>query len=175
VAVNLIPNGTFEVNASGAINNSNATVARSTAQFRTGVASLLITSIAAGNWSAAILQTDDVTRIAVSPNTKYTLNAWLYSGAGVRAHRVQVSERASGGSVTATNNSTDGALPAGVWTMRTITFTTAATTVSVLILLVGTSAAAGAETFYADDPSLELVDDSWISVNDQRRGNIWYR
>jgi|GEM_PF-6272921 len=175
MAVNLIPNGTFEVNANGAINNSNASVARSTAQHQTGVASLLVTSLAAGNWSAAILQLDGATRIAVSPNTKYTMTGWFYSGSGVRAHRIQVSERNSGGGTTATNNSADGALPAGVWTQRTVTFTTTATTVSVIPLLVGTSAAAAGETFYADTLILELTDDTWANIGGERRANIWYR
>lgn len=174
MAVNLIPNGTFEVNATGAINSGNATVARSTAQFHTGVASLLVTSVAqSGSWAAGFNLLDG-NRIPLSPNTKYTFVAWVWSESG-RQQRLQISERNGAGTQVAIVLGTNTTIASGTWTMFSLTFITSATTASCIPQVIGVAPAAADETFYTDDLTLELTDDTWVTIGDQRRGNIWYR
>lgn len=68
-------NGTFETNVTG-WTGANATLARNTANFRTGVASMSITNTSAST-AATATTPSGTSGFAVMPNAKYTASAWF--------------------------------------------------------------------------------------------------
>lgn len=93
--------------------------------------------------------------IRVLPSTSYTLTAYqktnLVSGSASTGALLQVVERTGDGVSTAATNSTTGVLATADWTLKTLTFTTAATTRYVIPIM----------TVTGNDGAGTLILDSW--------------
>lgn len=119
-------NPTFETDAAGWF-GSGGTFARSTAQAVQGVASGLLTPN--GSTATVIAGVPLANAPAVTVGTQYQWSAWVYSPNGYSAIELAVSWYNSSNSLF---NTTDGgavAVPAGEWTLLTMTATAPATAV----------------------------------------------
>jgi hypothetical protein len=74
---NLVPNGDFEVDASGWPNLTNVTIARSTSRAHTGTASLAITAVATADMQIESLA--NASGFPVTPGAILIQEAWMYA------------------------------------------------------------------------------------------------
>ncbi len=133
----------FETDAGSWSGKTNATVARSTAQFQAGAASLAVTATAAGNSQS---QSPAVT---VSPGTSITITCRIRVAGSGRDVQLFVDEQTSGGGYVNSPGGSYLSVPADTWTLLTLTFTTSASTGRIIItpLVYG---AAAAQVHYLD-------------------------
>lgn len=166
VAVNYLTGDStgFESTVGTWLSASNCTVARSTAQFHSGAASLALTSSAVGNMSArmcadpVLTATGGVTTTALRcrPGDTIRVSAWFRAATVARACAVGVqfwtAAAASTGAATfstTTNDTTTG------WTQVTATFTAPSTAAWVTGQTRVSSAAGAGEVHYTDDISVD--------------------
>lgn len=161
--INDILNPAMTVDASTWANVTNATVTRSTAQFRSSPASLSLASVAAGDMRAG--NTD----FAVTGGLTYVANGFVRSAVSARSTRLEILWKDANGVTLST------AVGANV-TSSTAAFTTAlpslsavapATAVTASLRVVVVATAAAAEVHYFDDLSMSvfpLFDSSLLFV-----------
>jgi len=150
----------IETNAADWANNANCTPARSTSQAIDGAASLSLTSVAAGNMSAALVVGSTV---AVNPSDVITALASFRAAASSRACRVHIFWLTSANafiseSVSANvNDTTTG------WTQASVTGTAPATAAKAQIILEVLATGGAAEVHYADRMLLQRgTDGTWV-------------
>ena len=121
VSANMIPNPDFETNTTGWIAGSNSTIARSTTTFFAGVASLAITSVAAGSINANT--STGTSGILVTPGQQYTASAWFRAATVGRNGRIDVQWYDAAGANISTTSGTNQAFTTTAWTRITGTHT----------------------------------------------------
>lgn len=140
----------LETNTAGWVAESNATLSRSTAQAWDGVASLLVTSSAAGEARAAT--SAGVLGVAVQAGGIYTAMAMVNPGGTPRPVRLDVSWFNSGGSTLAASTGSAVTAPASTWTQFAETVT-APSGAAYAAIRVAYTAAAASNTVYVDGVS----------------------
>jgi len=169
-------NGTFEVDAAG-WSGFNATVARSTAQARAGVASLSITQTAGVNMWAQRSATGTA-GIPVAPNTEYLTSGWVRAATTGRFCDWRVDWYDAAGAFVSTTGPFGGVTNTTTgWTLVEGTATSPATAAFARPLMFVTSVGAG-EVHYLDDASFtsaRFVGEvpSWPSRWDTSGKDVW--
>jgi hypothetical protein len=141
--------GTFEGDVAG-WSGANAAVARSTAQARTGVASLSATASTAANMAAQSGSTGD---IAVDPSREYVAEAWVRTAVTSRLCDVRIDWYTAAGAAISTDAGVDVADSTSAWAQLTMTATSPANAAFARVRVLVFSPAAG-EVHYVDDVSL---------------------
>ena len=148
ISVSLL-DGSFESDADGWL-GANASVARSTAQARNGIASLSMTASTAANMAAASGTTGHV---AVAPSTEYVAEAWVRAATVSRLCDVRIDWYTAAGASISTVTSADTADSTSAWTQLTLTATSPSNAAFARVRVFIFSPAAG-EVHHADDVTL---------------------
>lgn len=144
--------GSLETDTTGWTALTNCSIARSTAQFLDGAASLALTSSAGGSMSATT--PTGVSGVAISPNIAYRILANFRTAVSARSVNVGVKWYKSDGTASATpsntgSNVTDSA--ANFSTQATLLVTSPADAAYAAVIVTVVSTGAGAEVHYVDD------------------------
>ena len=145
----------IETSTTGWVSSTNTpTIARSTAQFRTGAASLSLTATAAGPADMAAGTTQNSPSIPVVQGESFTATAYFRAATTTRNVFVQLDWHSalSGGYITSTVGAVTADTDTG-WTLRTVTGTAPAGALYVRVIVKVQNTVAG-ETHYVDDISL---------------------
>jgi concanavalin A-like lectin/glucanase superfamily protein len=148
-----LPNGTFEDDAAGWA-GTNATLARSTAQFHAGVASLSLTATAAATMSADT--PSGTAGVPVVAGKSYVAGAWFRSAVTARTCNVLVDWYTGAGALISTSTSAGIVDSSAAWLQARITATAPATAEFARVRAQVTSPAAS-EVHYVDDAELSSV------------------
>lgn len=158
----------IETDATGWVNDTNITVARSTAQFADGVASLSMTATALATMDARSAQA-----IAVAAGETWTALASIRANTTVRSARVGIRWYSDGGGATVISTSFGAAINdinTG-WTNYLVTAQAPANALSARVIIEVTTPAA-AEVHYADKMSLRRGSTTdWVIGGTAETGN----
>lgn len=149
----LVANTTFETSVAGYV-GSNATLARSTAQAHSGLASMSITAVAA----AAALAVDSgsgVGGVPVAGGVPYAVGVWARAATVARLVQLKVDWWDAAGTFISTSTGTAVADTTTGWTLIDEVFTSPATAAYARRQVVVASPAAG-EVHYVDDFTFDL-------------------
>lgn len=128
----------------------NSTLARDTSTFYQGVASLKMTSVAAGAFSAGHA-TSSSGYVTVVAGQKYSIRVFVRAGGTTRAVAIGIQYLTSAGAVISQDNSASFNATNAGWTEIQLTNSTApATAARALLVIAVTTSAAGGEAFYWD-------------------------
>lgn len=147
---NLLANPTFETNASSWF-AVGGTVARSTAQFHSGVASLLFTPDGTTNNG----RPENSDKFAVVPGASYSFGSWVRASAAFSSVAIRVNWFDAQGNFLSLSAGTITPLTANTWTNLTLTAVAPAGAATASLNPFATTAVAPAATlFYVDDVSV---------------------
>lgn len=148
----------LETDTTGWTNISNSTIARSTAVFNTGVASLEIT-VTAGGTNASASTTAGASGFAVTPGQVLAVGANVKTGGQTRRVRLEVRFADSGGSTISTVTGTYRMCDGDVWTPLSSGIVVPATAAfSALRVTVNGTGSQSAEKVYVDDLTVKVTD-----------------
>jgi hypothetical protein len=153
----------LETNTTGWVADTNCAIARSTAQFFEGAASLELTSTASGNMSAA-------TNVAgyrhqINPSTSYTATARVRAATSSRSANIAIQWRDAAAAVISTTTGADVADSTSAWSLVTVSGTAPSNAVQATILVTVKSTGAGSEVHYFDAISLPAEPHSITSLS----------
>jgi len=153
----LVPNGTFEVDTVPWANAANATLARDTVTFRTGIASLKLTAVALGAMTATVPFASATPCVA---GQRIYARAWWRAGTTARTVRTDVRFLDGVGATISTVAGLQVNDSNAAWTMSPITATVPVGAVFYVVRLAVTDAAtAAAEVHYVDDVDSYVMGD----------------
>lgn len=147
-------NPSFETNATDWTSVSYSTIARSTAQFHAGVASLLCTPTGA----AATPKAQTTTLYAITPGSRYEFRGWLRSTTTNKTMRVYIDWYTAGGSlISSTTRDMTSVATTWIWAWVRGTAPDTATQARIAVGQLATPAAG--DTMFADDLQLLVAND----------------
>ena len=153
----------IETDATGWTTTSNCSVARSTAQFLDGVASLMLTSTAAGTMSA---KNAPANTVSVTVGVSYTASAAFMAAASARSVEVNINWRDASQSLLSTTSGTPVTDSTTGWTVATVTGTAPANAVYATVEVMVNSTGAASEVHYVDSIGIFLTSDVTWTVGD---------
>jgi hypothetical protein len=150
-----------ETDATGWASLLNATVARSTAQSTDGVASLSLTSVAAGDMQAA---TNPITTVVVNPGETITALASFRSAVTARSCRVSIRWYTAAQVFISQSDGAAANDSAAAWTAYSVTAVAPATTGFARVVVTVGSTGAAAEVHYVDRVSVRRgITTDWVA------------
>ena len=154
---NLMPNGTFEANITGWSAQGSAALSRSTAQKRTGAASMLVDSSATSDGA----NSDTITGVVA--NTVYYFTIWVYLITGPANIRTGWNQLTSSDGYITTDAAVQTSIPATTWTKIEFSQQVASNCAKLQPFI---SCDSSVRDYYVDDVTLDTVPQTSLTLDD---------